>query len=135
VTRRRLRRSAALVVGVVVVGALLAAGCGGADDDDSGARYVEPKGPAVEKIAIEAGNFFFDPDKITTDAGITELTLEGTSGNHTLVFDDAYPGFQLEVVGDETDSKKIELSSGEYTYYCDILGHRAQGMVGTLTVK
>jgi hypothetical protein len=27
-----------------------------------------------------------------------------------------------------------ELSAGEYTIYCDVTGHRDQGMVATLTV-
>ena len=53
------------------------------------------------------------------------------------MFDDGkVPGFQLEVSGDgSTDAKKIELEPGKYVFYCDIIGHRAQGMEGTLTVK
>jgi uncharacterized cupredoxin-like copper-binding protein len=35
----------------------------------------------------------------------------------------------------ETDAKKIDLKPGEYEFYCDILGHRQQGMEGTLTVE
>jgi len=64
------------------------------------------------------------------------LELDGVQGGHTLVFDHGKePGFQLEVSGDgSTDAKKIDLEPGKYTFYCDILGHRAQGMEGTLTV-
>ena len=134
-TGRRVRRPIALVLGAVFVGGLVAAGCGGGGDDDS-SRYVEPKGPAAETITIKAGNFYFDPDKVTADAGVAKLELEDAGGIHTLVFDDGkVPGFQLEVSGDSSDTKKIELKPGKYTFYCDITGHRAQGMVGTLTVK
>jgi len=114
------------------VGALVVVGCG---DGDSGAGYREPKGPATETVTIEAGNVFFDPDEVTADAGVTELELEGIGGNHTLVFDGAHPGFQLEVSGDDTDAKKIDLKPGKYTFYCDIPAHRGAGMEGTLTVK
>ncbi|MET0627073.1 MAG: plastocyanin/azurin family copper-binding protein [Acidimicrobiia bacterium] len=132
---RRVRRPIALVMGVVVVGGLVAVGCGGGDDDNS-SRYVEPKGPAAATITIKASNFSFDPDKVTADAGVAKLELEDAGGIHTLVFDDGkVPGFQLEVTGDGTDAKKIDLKPGKYTFYCDITGHRAQGMVGTLTVK
>ena len=34
-----------------------------------------------------------------------------------------------------SQSKKIDLKPGKYTFYCSIPGHRAQGMEGTLTVK
>jgi uncharacterized cupredoxin-like copper-binding protein len=52
------------------------------------------------------------------------------------VFDNGkVPGFQLEVNAGQTSSLKIDLEPGKYTFYCDIIGHRAQGMEGTLTVK
>ena len=64
------------------------------------------------------------------------LELDGKQGIHTLVFDKGkVPGFQLEVEGTSVDAKKIDLEPGKYVFYCDIPGHRAQGMEGTLTVK
>ena len=39
-----------------------------------------------------------------------------------------YPGFQLEADGGGgTQSKKIDLKPGKYTFYCNIPGHRAAG--------
>ena len=129
-------RAATLVVGAAVAGGLLVAGCGGGGDGGGDQGYVEPKGKATEELTIEGGNFFFDPDDATARPGITQLDLVGTGGIHTLVFDDGeYPGFQLEVTGKTTNSKKIDLKPGVYGFYCDIPGHRQQGMVGTLTVK
>ena len=112
------------------------AGCGGGGD--SGAKpYQEPKGPAAETVKIEAGNFYFKPDAITTKAGIVQLELDDAQGTHTLVFDSGkVPGLLLEVSNsDANDAKKVELKRGKYTFYCNILGHRAQGMEGTITVK
>ena len=90
----------------------------------------------TETITLTSGNFFFDPDDPAAAPGIAELGLDNEGGLHTLVFEDAYPGFQLEVSGGgETDAKKIDLKRGEYVFYCDIPGHRQQGMEGTLTVS
>jgi plastocyanin len=116
--------------------AVVIAGCGGGSSDQS-VPYKEPAGPAERTVKVDGGNFYFDPDEITVKPGIAELELVLDEGTHTLVFDDGkYPGFQLEVGGDtETDAKKIDLKPGEYEFYCDILGHREQGMEGTLTVK
>jgi plastocyanin len=133
----RPRRSAVLLgAGAALVGGLLLGACGG-DGGGGDQAYVEPKGKPAETISIDAGNFFFDPDAVTAAPGVAEIDLVGIGGLHTLVFDDgAYPGFQLEVAGsDDTDAKKIKLKQGKYTFYCDIPGHRQQGMEGTLTVK
>jgi len=136
VSARISRFASALVMGVLL-GAVILTGCGGGGSDSGGdsKAYVEPKGAATETIAIEAGNFYFKPDKISTAAGIAKIEL--TAKNiHDLVFDGAYPGFTLEADGGGgTQAKKIDLKPGTYTFYCSITGHRAQGMEGTLTVK
>ena len=122
------------VLGTVLVSGLLLAACGG--DGGNGAGYKPPAGPVTQRFEIESGNFYFEPDKITASAGVTQLTLKDQSGMHTLVFDGAFPGFQLEVSGGgDEDSGKVDLQAGKYTFYCNITGHRAQGMEGTITVK
>jgi plastocyanin len=137
VTRRVSRRAVALAVAGLFLAGVFVAGCGGGDDDSGAKAYEEPSQPAQETLKIESGNFFFKPDTPTVHEGVVNLALDNTNGNHTLVFDDGKePGFQLEVSGGgSTDAKKIELEPGKYVFYCDILGHRAQGMEGTLTVK
>lgn len=127
-TRLRSALAAVLVAAVV-------AGCGGGDD--GGAKpYKEPKGPADETLNIEAGNFYFKPKNITTNAGIVDIDVKSVEGTHTFVFDNGkVPGYQLEMNTGQSDAKKVKLAPGKYVFYCDILGHRAQGMEGTLTVK
>jgi plastocyanin len=127
------RRSGALLCALVMAVAFSA--CGGGDDG-GGKAYVEPKGPSTETIPIRAGNFYFKPDKITAKPGIATIKLTSDNNIHDLVFDDAYSGYKLEVSGGgSTDSKKIDLKPGKYTFYCSITGHRAAGMEGTLTVE
>lgn len=110
--------------------------CGGGGDHHNDSGYVPPKGPSTETISIEAGNYYFKPDKITASPGIATIALTAKNGIHDFVFDDAYSGFHLEADGGGgTDKEKIDLVPGKYTFYCSITGHRAQGMEGTLTVK
>jgi len=127
------RRVGALLFAVLMTVGFTACGGGG----DSGPKaYVEPKGPSTETISIEAQNFSFTPDHPTANAGIATIKLTSAGGAHDLVFDGAYPGFQVEVSGSgSTDSQKIDLKPGKYTFYCNFPGHRAAGMEGTLTVK
>jgi plastocyanin len=123
---------------LVLLSAVLFAACGGDSGGSSGgsSTYQEPKGPATETIAVEAGNFYFKPDTITAKPGIAEIKMTAKNGIHDFVFDGAYAGFMLEADGGgATQSKKIDLKPGKYTFYCSITGHRAAGMEGTLTVK
>ncbi len=86
-------------------------------------------------LEIRAHDIYFDPATITAPAGEIELDLvqEG-SQTHTLVID-GVDDFKLSVSNaSRDDSGTIDLKSGEYTYYCDIPGHRSQGMEGTITL-
>lgn len=113
------------------VAAAALAACGG----DDGGGYREPKGQAQEQASIQGGNFFFDPDRFELPAGVNEIELVGEQGVHTLLIE-GVDGYELRVEGSgDTDAKKVDLEPGEYVVYCDIPGHRSQGMEGTLTVE
>jgi plastocyanin len=129
----RTRRTAAALAAVVMTLGLAACGGGGGVDES---QYREPTGPSTETITIESSNFRFDPEEITASPGIATIKLTAKNGIHDFVFEDAYPGFRLEADGGGgTESKKIALKPGKYTFYCTVTGHRAQGMEGTLTVR
>ena len=113
------------------VAAAALAACGG----DDGGGYREPKGRAQEQVSIQGGNFFFDPDRFELPAGVNQIELVGEQGVHTLLIEGG-DGYELRVEGSgDTDAKKVDLEPGEYVVYCDIPGHRSQGMEGTLTVE
>jgi plastocyanin len=134
-TKQWTRRVGAVLAAVAMTVGITA--CGGGGDDGGGDKaYVEPKGPSTETISVSAKNYSFTPDTITADPGIATIELTAESGIHDFVFDGASSGFKLEADGGGgSQSKKIDLKPGKYTFYCSITGHRAQGMEGTLTVK
>lgn len=121
--------------GAIVLGALALglAACGGSD---GGSAYVEPEGPALKTLKVDAGNLWFKPDELEAPAGIIRIDLDNTeSGTHTLAIK-GVPGFELEVSGDgDEDSGKVKLAPKEYEFYCTIPGHAEAGMKGTLTVS
>ena len=126
-----MRRRRLLLFPAALVLVLGLAACGGGG---SNSGYKEPSGPAGAQLTFSAKNFAFTPDKATAPAGIIGITLKSTSGGHDFVID-GVPGFKLTVPGSgDTDSAKVDLEKGKYTFYCSLPGHRAAGMVGTLTV-
>lgn len=135
--RRPITTRIAGVLGTVVCAGLLLGACGGGDGgSSSGGGYKPPVGPSVQTLDIHAGNFYFKPDDIDAGAGITTIKMTDDGGIHTLVFEDAFDGFQLEVTsGGETDTGKVDLQAGKYVFYCNITGHRSQGMEGSITVS
>lgn len=123
-----------IIASSVVVLALSVGACGGSSSN-GGSAYVEPAGPPVASVEVDAGNLFFKPNAITVPAGVVQFTMKNIqSGVHTFVIR-GVSGYMLEVSGDgDTDTKKVELKPGTYTFYCNIPGHEQAGMKGTLTV-
>ena len=97
--------------------------------------FVEPKGPAVATVEVDAlPTLKFQSTAFTTQAGINDMKYISKGGTHTLAFAEAtLAGFQMNVPPD--DAKKVDLKAGTYTIFCTIPGHRAAGMEATLTVK
>jgi hypothetical protein len=139
----RLRTSTlAMIMGfvlvIVVSGGLLSLGPSlSHDEGEAAAGYVEPEGPPTATLETVAGpgtTFSGVPfDTVyTTTAGIVEINFTGQTG-HTLLFTDPeLNGFELETPTNEKG--KVELAPGSYTIYCDVTGHRAQGMQATIDV-
>jgi plastocyanin len=125
-----LRIAALWVATALLLAAGFVAGCGG---DDGGSSYRQPKGPAQVTLRIEAGNFFFKPETVIGPAGIDKVELVGKGGTHTLVID-GVKDFELQVDGGARDAAKVRFAPGNYTFYCNIPGHRDAGMEGTFRI-
>jgi plastocyanin len=105
-----------------------------AKDVAKAAGFVEPKGPAVATVEVDAlPTLKFQATEFTTKAGINDMKYIDKGGTHTLQFTDPkLAGFIVNVP--PTGSRKVDLQPGTYTIFCGIPGHRAAGMQATLTV-
>lgn len=122
--------AAALIVSAL---ALVAGGCG--SDSGSSASYKQPTGPAVASLEFDGRNYSFTPKDATAPVGIISITLKSTEGGHTLVIE-GVAGFKLTAAASgDSETKKVQLDKKkDYTFYCDIPGHRENGMEGTIKI-
>lgn len=100
---------------------------------------VEPTGPGGA-VSMEAGDLYFEDQEGTAVDGEVTFTIDNVGGLHNIVIDQA-AGDQQKIdlpAGEETTGSLLLYGApgdgAEYTYYCDIPGHRTAGMEGTITV-
>lgn len=103
--------------------------------------------PAVEKdgkLAFAAnpqGLLAYTVKAATATAGTVTISMTNMSGTpHNLAIEEG-TGATGALVGHTpiaskgTATIKLDLKPGTYTFFCEVPGHRAAGMYGTLTVK
>jgi mono/diheme cytochrome c family protein len=103
--------------------------------------------PAVEKngkLALAAnpgGQLLYTVKAAKATAGPVTITMSNSSGVlHNLAIQQGTgpTGAVLgntNIVSSGTQSIQLNLKPGTYTFFCQVQGHRAAGMFGTLTVK
>jgi uncharacterized cupredoxin-like copper-binding protein len=106
--------------------ALLAA-CGGSNG-----------GGATEGTKVTLTEYKFDPKDVTVGSGKVTFTLVnvGTINHDMTVADQSGKVVAKSEQVQAGDSKVFtidNLPAGKYVIYCDVPGHRAAGMEGTLT--
>lgn len=104
-------------------------GGGGGGDQDGG----EPPS-SLEFVAVDID---FERDEVEAAAGELEVALVNSGAiEHSWVVDGHEDELRLYTEGSgATDQGTLTLGAGNYSYYCDIPGHRAAGMEGTLTLR
>lgn len=92
------------------------------------------------EITMDTGEFFFAPAVITASPGqAVSITLTNTAGQmpHDFVIDELDVASEQIMNGEQTVVTFVvpENAAGEeYEFYCSVGDHRANGMVGTLTI-
>lgn len=147
---------------VAASAAILVAGCGSdsAATTTESESEAASGGGASASLNIALGDYFFAPKDVTAQAGPTTISApnEGAVEHELVVFKTNMDPAKLptEANGDvdeekmdkvaiaagevadveagETKSGNFKLTPGKYVIFCNLPGHYAQGMYGTLTV-
>ena len=102
-------------------------------------KPAEEKAGKLELEAAPNGQLAYTTSKATATAGQVTISMKNMSGvTHNVAIQSGTSGpvlgaSPLEPKG--TSSFTVKLKPGTYTFFCQAPGHRAAGMVGTLTVK
>lgn len=90
----------------------------------------------IVAINMEAGSFYFKPDKISVKVGDTvKITFKAVDMMHNFYLD------EFGIRGPDVKSGSTETlefmadKSGTFQFYCNVGSHRAKGQTGTLTVE
>jgi uncharacterized cupredoxin-like copper-binding protein len=157
--KHRLAISAALISGAAV----LAIGCGGGGGNDTTtqAETTATRSSEGKVVEIRMDDYSFNPSDATANAGKVTISAPNDGQvEHELVLakTDTSPADLTTTSDGEVDEAKLEakgedageiadvapqgtkqgtftLTSGKYVMFCNLPGHFAQGMYGTLTVK
>ena len=136
------------VTAAAVLALVAPAGCGDEDRPTAqptpAAEWVDPRGGQEGRaggLAVEAdrgGAPAFRPDALRAEAGRVALELVNPSTTaHSLCVEAEEQG-ALGCTGTfrgDRGTLRLRLPAGRYTFFCNVPGHRAAGMHGTLTVE
>jgi plastocyanin len=108
----------------------------------SGSSSAPAPGGKSQQLAVAAeskGSLMFTKKTLTAKAGTITFTFTNTSPlAHNLTVQKGTNGPVLGATPTfmgGTKTLTLKLAPGTYTYYCSVPGHRAGGMLGTLTVS
>lgn len=133
-------RVVGLISIVLAVGAVAAAAITASLEEEGKASEgaAEPGAGAAQRLSADRGGALaYDRDRLEASAGRVTIEMANPSSiRHNVSI--AGNGVEAEgaVVGPGgTSTVSANLDPGTYDYYCTVLGHRAGGMGGTLTVR
>ncbi len=121
-----------LVLSGLVLAPLTLTGCGSSQAGSTA--------PANADLTVVAQDIKFDKKSYTVaKSGPLTISYDNKGQQtHSMLFEDGsghkVDDFRLQVAPGQDKGATITLPAGTYTMYCDIPGHRAAGMVATVTV-
>ena len=123
------------LVPLALLCAAAALGCGG--DNDPPPRAVTL--PAGKELRVKADEYFFDPARVTAEAGgplKIVLDNDGSLAHNLKVFrGDREVGGTPTFPGGETRTGRVTLPPGRYRMVCTVGNHAELGMTGPLEVR
>ena len=106
---------------------------------DAPTEAATEEAAAGAKLAIAAdpgGANAFTETELTAEAGPTTIEFANEAQVPHAVVIEGVDGATTETVhGADAPPVQVELAAGEYTYFCPVGNHRADGMEGKLSVR
>jgi nitrosocyanin len=95
-----------------------------------------PANPGVSLNVVGLDTFKYEPPTLTANVGQTVTVNLENKGNldHSFVIDELNVKLETVKAGTTQSVSFTPGAAGTYTFYCDVPGHQAAGMTGTLTV-
>ena len=91
-------------------------------------------GAGGEEVEVESYDIYFEPEELAIPAD-TDVTVSLPNDGVTLHnFSIDELGIDVDIAPGATEETVINAPAGTYEYYCNVPGHKAAGMLGTLTV-
>ena len=90
---------------------------------------------AATAIDVVSYDIYFEPSEVTIPAN-TDVTVNLPNDGvtpHNFSIDEL--GISIDQAPGSTEETVINAPPGTYEYYCNVPGHKAAGMVGTLIVE
>ena len=120
-------RRALVAAAVVMISVACGGGAGGGGSEAGGNR-------------VTMTDFKFAPSSLEVNSGSVTFSLVNSGGQlHDMVIQDKTGKVLARSpqigAGDSTKFTVNNLPAGEYTFFCDVPGHKDLGMVGKLTAK
>lgn len=98
-------------------------------------EMVDDADTDIVTIDMTGENFRFSEDEISVQAGQTvRVVLTANDMQHDFVIDELDVKSDIAATGETVEVEFTPTEAGEYEFYCSVGQHRANGMVGTLTV-
>jgi plastocyanin len=133
-------RAARHLAVVLAVAALTVAACGGGGQQSGGGGgQSASQQPPANTVSVTLKEFSITPSGVTAKAGQAIFVQNKGVAPHDLAIADSnqktVTKTDLIQPGATAQLALGSVPAGSYTLFCDVPGHRGQGMVGTLTVQ
>jgi plastocyanin len=100
------------------------------------AGFQYAKGAPTSTVDVVAEpSIKFNATAFTAKAGVVQFNYSGATGHTLAIQNPKFDGFLLTTDAGGRKTGKAEMAPGQYTLYCTVDSHEAQGMKATLTVS
>ena len=110
----------------------------GSPDAPKQSRSLAEEEVPEKAIQLTVSASGFVPNEFDVKSGdVVTLSVTSADRTHVFKFDDAsLQGVAIGVAGNETRAITFKApAAGDYTFYCDVPGHRGRGETGVMHVK